>query len=147
MAVPKWAGPTGRPVPPRVTVSRWPGMAVIRIRTTPLTVVAVAAGLALAPVTPALAGTTTAAPAARPAAVSTAQGDPRDVTQRVAHFYGAYIDAVWDNEDPAAGADAKALREFYLSTPTASSSPRTSPRSGRSPTPSPAWATPPAESS
>ncbi|MFI8347933.1 hypothetical protein [Streptomyces sp. NPDC085596] len=85
----------------------------IRTRTTPLTVVALAAGLALAAVTPALAGTT--ASAARPAAVSTAQGDPRNVTQRVTDFYGAYIDAVWDNEDPAAAADAKALRDFYLS--------------------------------
>ncbi|MFK4107353.1 hypothetical protein [Streptomyces sp. NPDC002176] len=87
----------------------------IRIRTTPLTVVALAAGLALAAVTPALAGTTTAA--ARPAAASSAQGDPRNVTQRVTDFYGAYIDAVWDTEDPAAGADAKALRNFYLSAP------------------------------
>ncbi|MGV9318862.1 hypothetical protein [Streptomyces sp. NPDC003660] len=86
----------------------------IRIRTTPLTVVALAAGLALAAVTPALAGTTTAA--TRPAA-SSAQGDPRNVTQRVTDFYGAYIDAVWDTEDPAAGADAKALRNFYLSAP------------------------------
>ncbi|MFG3046372.1 hypothetical protein ACGFZR_15750 [Streptomyces sp. NPDC048241] len=84
----------------------------IRIRTTPLTVVALAAGLALAAVTPALAGATTAA--ARPAA-SFAQGDPRNVTQRVTDFYGAYIDAVWDAEDPASGADAKALRDFYLS--------------------------------
>ncbi|MFH9427927.1 hypothetical protein ACH4JZ_06530 [Streptomyces sp. NPDC017615] len=84
----------------------------IRTRTTPLTVVALAAGLALAAVTPALAGTT---PAARPAAATTAQGDPRNVTQRVGDFYGAYIDAVYDNEDPASGADAKALRDFYLS--------------------------------
>ncbi|MEU4107062.1 hypothetical protein [Streptomyces sp. NPDC027717] len=84
----------------------------IRTRTTPLTVVALAAGLALAAVAPALAGTT---PAARPAAATTAQGDPRNVTQRVGDFYGAYIDAVYDNEDPASGADAKALRDFYLS--------------------------------
>ncbi|MGC4999933.1 MULTISPECIES: hypothetical protein [unclassified Streptomyces] len=84
----------------------------IRTRTTPLTVVALAAGLALAAVTPALAGTTSAA---RPAAATTAQGDPRNVTQRVGDFYGAYIDAVYDNEDPASGADAKALRDFYLS--------------------------------
>ncbi|MEU6383689.1 hypothetical protein ABZ847_08995 [Streptomyces bauhiniae] len=83
----------------------------IRIRTTPLTVVALAGGLALAAVTPALAGTTSTP--ARPAA--SAQGDPRNVTQRVTDFYGAYIDAVWDAEDPAAGADAKALRNFYLS--------------------------------
>ncbi|MFG2816058.1 hypothetical protein [Streptomyces sp. NPDC048410] len=87
----------------------------IRIRTTPLTVVALAAGFALAAVTPALAGTTTAA--ARPASAASAQGDPRNVTQRVTDFYGAYIDAVWDTEDPAAGADAKALRNFYLSAP------------------------------
>ncbi|MFI9390032.1 hypothetical protein ACIG53_04040 [Streptomyces bauhiniae] len=94
----------------------------IRIRTTPLTVVALAAGLALAAVTPALAGTAstpalagTASTPARPAAATTAQGDPRNVTQRVTDFYGAYIDAVWDTEDPASGADAKALRDFYLS--------------------------------
>ncbi|BDH06095.1 hypothetical protein [Streptomyces seoulensis] len=85
----------------------------IRTRTTPVTVVALAAGLALAAVTPALAGTTSVA--ARPAAATTAQGDPRNVTQRVGDFYGAYIDAVHDHEDPASGADAKALRDFYLS--------------------------------
>ncbi|MGW4194810.1 hypothetical protein [Streptomyces sp. NPDC005004] len=92
----------------------------IRNRMTPLTTVALGAGLVLAAVTPALAGTahtaahaaTTAA--ARPAAVTTAQGDPRNVTQRVADFYGAYIDAVWDGEDPASATDAKALRGFYL---------------------------------
>lgn len=43
------------------------------------------------------------------------QGDPRSTTNRVADFYGAYIDSIWDNEDPAAGANAKALRSFYLS--------------------------------
>ncbi|MEW2133961.1 hypothetical protein [Streptomyces sp. NPDC005435] len=92
----------------------------LRNRMTPLTVVALGAGLALAAVTPALAGTAHTAPApaaARPAAVTTVQGDPRNVTQRVADFYGAYIDAVWDGEDPAAGADTKALRDFYLSAP------------------------------
>lgn len=64
--------------------------------------------------TPALAGTGTTH-TIRATAASAAQGDPRDVTQRVADFYGAYIDSVWDNEDPAAAADAKALRTFYLS--------------------------------
>ncbi|MET8811469.1 hypothetical protein ABZW47_05645 [Streptomyces sp. NPDC004549] len=88
----------------------------IRNPLTPLTTVALGAGLVLAAVTPALAGTshTTAPASARPAAVTTAQGDPRNVTQRVADFYGAYIDAVWDGEDPASAADAKALRGFYL---------------------------------
>ncbi|GHE96819.1 hypothetical protein E5082_23850 [Streptomyces griseoluteus] len=85
----------------------------IRIRTTPLTVVALAGGLALAAVTPALAGT--ASTPSRPAAATSVQGDPRNVTQRVSDFYGAYIDAVWDTEDPASGAGAKALRDFYLS--------------------------------
>ncbi|MGV9342986.1 hypothetical protein [Streptomyces sp. NPDC003688] len=99
----------------------------IRNRMTPLTTVALGAGLVLAAVTPALAGPadTTAHPAAhpvtsaaaRPATVTTAQGDPRNVTQRVADFYGAYIDAVWDAEDPAGAANAKALRDFYLSAP------------------------------
>ncbi|WP_018548697.1 hypothetical protein [Streptomyces sp. LaPpAH-108] len=94
-----------------------------RNRMTPLTTVALGAGLVLAAVTPALAGTarttphTTTAPAARPAAVTSVQGDPRNVTQRVADFYGAYIDAIWDGEDPASAADAKALRNFYLSAP------------------------------
>ncbi|MYQ45529.1 hypothetical protein GTW40_10725 [Streptomyces sp. SID4985] len=84
---------------------------------TPLTTVVLGAGLVLAAVAPALADTshTTAPASARPAAVTTAQGDPRNVTQRVADFYGAYIDAVWDGEDPASAADAKALRNFYLS--------------------------------
>ncbi|WP_330461386.1 hypothetical protein OIB37_33705 [Streptomyces sp. NBC_00820] len=89
----------------------------IRKRKTLLTAVAVTAGLTLAAVTPALAGTSTstASHPARAAAVPGAQGDPRNVTQRVADFYGAYIDAVWDGEDAAAGADLKALRAFYLS--------------------------------
>ncbi|WP_333775231.1 hypothetical protein [Streptomyces sp. IBSBF 3136] len=85
----------------------------VRKRKTLLTAVALTAGLTLAAVTPALAGT--GASHTTRAAVSTAQGDPRDVTQRVADFYGAYIDAVWDGEDPSAAADAKALRAFYLS--------------------------------
>ncbi|MEU4038340.1 hypothetical protein [Streptomyces collinus] len=86
----------------------------VRKRKTLLTAVALTAGLTLAAVTPALAGTG-ASHTTRAAAVSTAQGDPRDVTQRVADFYGAYIDAVWDGEDPSAAAGAKALRAFYLS--------------------------------
>ncbi|MFE9453710.1 hypothetical protein [Streptomyces sp. NPDC006739] len=85
----------------------------VRSRKTLLTAAALAAGLSLAAVTPALAGTG-ASHAARPAAVSGAQGDPRNVTQRVADFYGAYIDSVWSDQDPAAAADAKALRAFYL---------------------------------
>ncbi|MEV6419547.1 hypothetical protein [Streptomyces sp. NPDC051662] len=92
------------------------------IRTTLIASTAVAAALSLTVITPALAGSTTtptkvavgtshgvqAAPAA-------SQGDPRDVTGRVADFYGSYIDSVYDNEDPAAGANAQALRAFYLS--------------------------------
>lgn len=85
----------------------------VRSRRTLLTAVTVTAGLSLAAVTPALAGT--GASHARPAAVSTAQGDPRNATQRVADFYGAYIDSVWAADDPAAAANAKALRAFYLS--------------------------------
>ncbi|MEU5092876.1 hypothetical protein [Streptomyces sp. NPDC021356] len=46
--------------------------------------------------------------------VSALQGDPRSVSQRVADFYGAYIDTAWDGSDPAAAADAKALKAFYL---------------------------------
>ncbi|MEU1465185.1 hypothetical protein ABZ467_31785 [Streptomyces sp. NPDC005727] len=85
----------------------------VRSRRTLLTAVTVTAGLTLAAVTPALAGT--GASHARPAAVSAAQGDPRNATQRVADFYGAYIDSVWAADDPAAAANAKALRAFYLS--------------------------------
>ncbi|GHI03845.1 hypothetical protein AQI88_08765 [Streptomyces cellostaticus] len=86
----------------------------VQSRKTLLTAAALTAGLTLAAVTPALAGTG-ASHATRAAAVSSTQGDPRNVTQRVADFYGAYIDSVWANEDPAAAANAKALRGFYLS--------------------------------
>jgi hypothetical protein len=86
----------------------------IRRRKTLLTAVALTAGLTLGAVTPALAGTG-ASHTTRAAAVTSAQGDPRNVTQHVADFYGAYIDSVWALEDPAAAADAKALRAFYLS--------------------------------
>ncbi|MFG2359890.1 hypothetical protein [Streptomyces sp. NPDC048521] len=86
----------------------------VRNRKTLLTAVALTAGLSLAAVTPALAGST-ASHTTRAAAVSSAQGDPRDVTQHVADFYGAYIDCVWATEDPSAVAGAKALRAFYLS--------------------------------
>ncbi|MGW0996839.1 hypothetical protein ACWD5V_26845 [Streptomyces sp. NPDC002523] len=89
----------------------------IRHRKILLTAVTLTAGLTLGAVTPALAGTG-ASHTTRAAAVSSAQGDPRNVTQRVADFYGAYIDSVWATEDPAAGADAKALRAFYLSSAT-----------------------------
>ncbi|MEU6406575.1 hypothetical protein [Streptomyces sp. NPDC046985] len=93
-----------------------------------------AAALALVAVTPALAGTAaahttagtaaahtaadgarTARTAARAAAAPVAQGDARDVTQRVADFYGAYIDTVWDGEDPAAAGNLEGLKSFYLS--------------------------------
>ncbi|WP_229839854.1 hypothetical protein [Streptomyces brasiliensis] len=80
-------------------------------RTLLLTAAALTAALSLTAVTPALAGTG----AARAAAAPAAQGDPRSANQRVADFYGAYIDSVWGSEDPAASADAKALRSFYLS--------------------------------
>ncbi|MFF7969928.1 hypothetical protein [Streptomyces sp. NPDC007905] len=86
----------------------------VRHRKTLLTAAALTAGLTLAAVTPALAYTG-ASHTTRAAAASSAQGDPRNVTQRVTDFYGAYIDSVWDNEDPAAAANAKALRAFYLS--------------------------------
>ncbi|MFE2735405.1 hypothetical protein [Streptomyces sp. NPDC059349] len=85
-----------------------------RTRTALFASAAVAATLSLTAITPALAGTSahTTAVAAAPAP---SQGDPRSTTNRVADFYGAYIDSIWDNEDPAAGANAKALRSFYLS--------------------------------
>ncbi|MZD04721.1 hypothetical protein GTW43_06425 [Streptomyces sp. SID5785] len=77
---------------------------------------AVAAALGLAAVTPALAAPApSGAPHATTVAPASVQGDPRDATDRVADFYGAYIDAVWSTDDPAAGAQAKALRAFYLS--------------------------------
>ncbi|MEU3522582.1 hypothetical protein AB0E62_01670 [Streptomyces sp. NPDC038707] len=86
-----------------------------RSRKTLLTATALAAGLTLAAVTPALAGGTTSH-APRTAAVSSpAQGDPRSAAHHVADFYGAYIDAVWAADDPTAAASAKALRGFYLS--------------------------------
>ncbi|KOV56166.1 hypothetical protein [Streptomyces sp. MMG1121] len=78
-----------------------------------LTAVALTGGLTLAAVTPALAGTGTAH-TPRAAAVSSAQGDPRNAAQHVADFYGAYIDAVWATDDKSAGPAAKALRGFYL---------------------------------
>ncbi|MGW7259743.1 hypothetical protein [Streptomyces sp. NPDC054834] len=86
----------------------------MRTRRNLLTAATVTAALSLAAVTPALAGTGVGHHT-RAAAAATVQGDPRDVNQRVADFYGAYIDSVWDNEDPAAAANAKALRSFYLS--------------------------------
>ncbi|WP_369394044.1 hypothetical protein AB5J72_45645 [Streptomyces sp. CG1] len=86
----------------------------VRSRKTLFTAVALAGGLTLAAVTPALAGTT-ANRTTRAAAVASAQGDPRNATQHVADFYGAYIDAVWATDDKSAGDAAKALRAFYLS--------------------------------
>ncbi|WP_030175403.1 hypothetical protein [Streptomyces sp. NRRL S-813] len=90
----------------------------VRSRRGLVTASALAGALCLGAVTPALAGagtTHTTDGARRTASVPTAQGDPRAVTQRVADFYGAYIDTVWDGEDPAAGASLKALKGFYLS--------------------------------
>lgn len=81
----------------------------------------VAAVLSLGVATPALAGTTATtgthkvAGTYKAAAAPTTQGDPRAAATRVSDFYGAYIDSIWDNEDPAASANAKALRKFYLS--------------------------------
>ncbi|MFE8945252.1 hypothetical protein [Streptomyces sp. NPDC007856] len=86
----------------------------VRSRKIIVTAVALTGGLTLAAVTPALAGTG-ASRTTRAAAVSSAQGDPRNVTQHVADFYGAYIDAVWSTDDKSAGDAAKALRAFYLS--------------------------------
>ena len=86
----------------------------VRSRKTLITAVALTGGLTLAAVTPALAGAG-ASRTTHAAAVSSAQGDPRNVTQHVADFYGAYIDAVWSIDDKSAGDAAKALRAFYLS--------------------------------
>ncbi|PKW11744.1 hypothetical protein SAMN05428944_1032 [Streptomyces sp. 1222.5] len=86
----------------------------VRSRKTLLTAVTLTAGLSLAAVTPALAGAG-ANRTARAGAVSTAQGDPRDVTQHVADFYAAYIDSARATDDPSAATGAKALRGFYLS--------------------------------
>lgn len=83
----------------------------IRIRTTLIATAALAAAFSLVAATSASAGSS--APSAAPTAAT--EGDPRDVTGRVAHFYGSYIDSVYDIEDPAASADAKALKKFYLS--------------------------------
>ncbi|MGW2083450.1 hypothetical protein ACWCOW_42605, partial [Streptomyces sp. NPDC001939] len=85
-----------------------------RTRTALFASAAIAATLSLTAITPALAGTSAHATAVAAAPVPS-QGDPRSTTNRVADFYGAYIDSIWDNEDPAAGANAKALRSFYLS--------------------------------
>ncbi|GAA2895045.1 hypothetical protein [Streptomyces mexicanus] len=90
---------------------------------------ALAAALSLAVVTPALAGgdaepratgspahaTGSARTASAEGSLPAAHGDPRDVTQRVADFYGAYIDTVWDGGEPSARASLKALKAFYLS--------------------------------
>ncbi|WP_030347333.1 hypothetical protein [Streptomyces sp. NRRL S-1022] len=86
----------------------------VRKRKTLLTATVLTAGLTLAAVTPALAGVS-ASHTTRAAAVSSAQGDPRNTTQHVADFYGAYIDAVWATDDATAAPAAKALRGFYLS--------------------------------
>ncbi|MEV1026224.1 hypothetical protein [Streptomyces sp. NPDC050264] len=85
------------------------------IRTRFIAAGGVAAALTLAAVTPALAGPVGTGTHSVASAAAT-QGDPRNTTNRVANFYGAYIDAMWDNEDAGSAADAKALRAFYLST-------------------------------
>ncbi|GAA2295420.1 hypothetical protein OKJ48_29690 [Streptomyces kunmingensis] len=85
------------------------------IRTRFIATAGVAAVLSLAAVTPALAGSDGAGTHTVAAATAAPQGDPRSTTDRVANFYGAYIDAMWDNEDAGSAADAKALRGFYLS--------------------------------
>ncbi|MFJ4523510.1 hypothetical protein ACIP4Y_21555 [Streptomyces sp. NPDC088810] len=86
----------------------------VRKRKALLTATALTVGLTLAAVTPALAGVS-ASHTTRAAAVSSAQGDPRNATQHVADFYGAYIDATWATDDATAAPAAKALRGFYLS--------------------------------
>ncbi|MET4921543.1 hypothetical protein P3L51_04075 [Streptomyces sp. PSRA5] len=93
-----------------------------RIRTALVATAGIASALSLVAITPALAGATgPAGTVAAPwrgvsAPAAPAQGDPRDVTGRVANFYGSYIDSVYDLEDPTASANAKALKKFYLST-------------------------------
>nr|WSX48203.1 hypothetical protein OG409_04085 [Streptomyces sp. NBC_00974] len=89
-------------------------------RTTPLALAATAAtaALFLAVATGAFA---TAAPAAAPAAVPAAasvaapsvSGSPEGAFTRIADFYGAYVDAVYDGD----GTTSDRLRSFYLSRP------------------------------
>ncbi|MET7680554.1 hypothetical protein [Streptomyces sp. NPDC005423] len=87
-----------------------------RTRTKLFTATGVAAALSLAAITPALASSAPHPGAHRTVAVAaTAKGDPRDITSRVADFYGSYIDSVWTTDDPTAAANRKALRHFYLS--------------------------------
>ncbi|NKI41855.1 hypothetical protein [Streptomyces physcomitrii] len=89
-----------------------------RPRTTVLAAAGIAAALSLAAVTPALAGGDSARGTSAAGHARAAQdrgGDPRDVTSRVADFYGGYIDAVYDLEDPAAARAAEAARAFHLS--------------------------------
>ncbi|MER5876548.1 hypothetical protein ABT119_11560 [Streptomyces sp. NPDC001910] len=86
-----------------------------RARTTLFAAAGIAAALSLGAITPALAGTSQQTGTKSAATAAAVQGDPRAATTRVADFYGAYIDSIWDNEDPAASANAKALRKFYLS--------------------------------
>ncbi|MEW2165257.1 hypothetical protein AB0912_20035 [Streptomyces sp. NPDC007084] len=92
-----------------------------RTRITLFAATGVAAGtaaiLALGAADPALAVTdsTTGTHKVAAAAAPATQGDPRAAATRVSDFYGAYIDSIWDNEDPAASANAKTLRHFYLS--------------------------------
>jgi len=83
----------------------------VRSRKTLFTALALGVGLSLSAVTPALAGASTGHATTRTAVV--AQGDPRNVTQHVADFYGAYIDAIWDG-GKSADAQVKSLRSFYL---------------------------------
>jgi hypothetical protein len=79
---------------------------------------ALAAALSLAVAVPAVAAQARPGPHTAPAAAAHAQaavpgraGDPQSTVDRVADFYGAYIDAVWDGgNDPL----AKDLRTHYL---------------------------------
>ncbi|MFG2308743.1 hypothetical protein ACGFS9_08630 [Streptomyces sp. NPDC048566] len=86
-----------------------------RSRITLIAAAGAAAALSLGAITPALADTTPKQHPHSVAATTAVTGDPRAAVTRVADFYGAYIDSIWDIEDPAASANATALRAFYLS--------------------------------
>ncbi|WP_369216054.1 hypothetical protein [Streptomyces flavofungini] len=86
-------------------------------RSTLVAATALAAAMSVAALTSTTAGASTPATGTYSVAkaVATSSGDPRSAVNRVSDFYGAYIDTVWTNEDPAADDAAKALRSFYLS--------------------------------
>lgn len=77
-----------------------------------LAATAAAAALSLAFVTSASATADADAPQAA-AAAPTVSGSPEGAFTRIADFYGAYIDAVYDND----GTRADQLRAAYLSAP------------------------------